>query len=95
MSSFAPQNERMSSRLSNGVRDARTFSLRTIRAVKLLARDGRIPRPFRWVAGLALLPIPGPVDEGVLLLVGFALWAFYREPLAEAWQRAEEPVFTR
>jgi hypothetical protein len=57
--------------------------------MKLLARDGRIPRPLRWVTGISLLPVPGPVDEVVLLLVAPILLAFYREPLREAWRRAE------
>ena len=58
---------------------------RLLRAVKLLARDGRIPRPLRGVAAFGLLPIPGPVDELALLVVGIALWLFYRGTLTEAW----------
>ena len=46
---------------------------RAIRAVRLLAQDGRIPRPLRLLAALGLLPIPGPIDEGILLLVAAAL----------------------
>jgi hypothetical protein len=61
---------------------------RTIRAVAILARDGRIPRPLRGAAALALLPIPGPFDEAVLLLVALLLWLFYPDRLKEAWQRA-------
>ena len=61
---------------------------RLIRAVVLLARDGRIPRPLRWLAAFAVLPIPGPVDEAVLLVVGLLLLAFYRDVLREAWLRA-------
>jgi hypothetical protein len=61
---------------------------RLIRAVKLLARDGRIPRPLRWLAALGLLPVPGPFDEAVLVLVGLVLLAFYREQMLEAWRRA-------
>jgi hypothetical protein len=53
--------------------------------VKLLARDGRIPRPLRGLAAFALLPIPGPVDEVALLVVGAVLWLFYRRLLTEAW----------
>jgi hypothetical protein len=70
------------------VRPARDFAARTIRAMRLLARDRRIPKPLRWLAGLALLPIPGPVDELVLLLVAPVLFAFYREPMREAWSRS-------
>ena len=55
-----------------------------IRAMKVLARDDRIPKLLRWVAGIALLPIPGPVDEAVLVLVA-PLFLLYREPVREAW----------
>jgi hypothetical protein len=65
------------------------FFSRTIRASKLAARDGRIPRPIRWLAALGLLPVPGPLDEAVLLLVGLVLFAFYRRPLREAWTQAD------
>lgn len=56
--------------------------------MKLLARDGRIPRPLRGLVAFGLLPIPGPLDEAALLAVGVLLLAFYREPLRDAWQRA-------
>jgi hypothetical protein len=62
--------------------------MRLIRATKLIVRDDRIPRPLRWVAGAALLPVPGPVDEAALLLVAPVLLAFYREPMRDAWRRA-------
>jgi hypothetical protein len=65
----------------------RASILRTIRAVKVVIRDGRIPRPVRWGAALGLLPVPGPFDEIVLLLVGGVLWLFYRDQLTEAWQQ--------
>ena len=63
---------------------------RMIRAVKILARDGQIPKPLRWLAAFGLLPIPGPVDEAVLLIVGLLLWVFYPEPLRAAWSRASD-----
>jgi hypothetical protein len=66
----------------------RAFSSRAIRAVKVLARDRGIPRPLRALAAFGLLPIPGPLDEAVLLLVGLLLWVFYRERLRDAWRRA-------
>jgi hypothetical protein len=75
------------------VRATRTFILRTICAVRLVARDGGIPKPLRWAAAFGLLPIPGPFDEAVLLLVGLLLWALYRERLGEAWHGAEAPRF--
>jgi hypothetical protein len=68
----------------------RAFGKRAIRAVRLLAQDHRIPRPLRRLAALGLLPIPGPLDEGVLLLVALVLWIFYRERLADAWSRADQ-----
>jgi len=61
---------------------------RAIRAARLLARDGRVPRPLRWLAVVGLLPIPGPVDEAVLLVAAGLLWAFYRDELAAAWAQA-------
>ena len=45
------------------------FVWRTIRAMRLLARDSRIPKPLRWIAGIGLLPIPGPFDEALLVLI--------------------------
>jgi hypothetical protein len=67
----------------------RRFIFRTIRAVKLLARDKKIPRPLRWLALLGLLPVPGPFDEAVLLLVGALVWAFYRDRMRAAWLAAD------
>ena len=61
---------------------------RLVRAVKILARDGRIPRPLRGFAALGLLPVPGPFDEAVLVLVGAILFVFYREPMRDAWAAA-------
>jgi hypothetical protein len=58
--------------------------------MKVLARDGRIPKPLRWLAGLALLPIPGPLDEAILLLIAPVFVAFYRAPMREAWRLAEQ-----
>jgi hypothetical protein len=71
------------------MRRALEFAARTLRALKLLARDGRIPKPVRWIAGLALLPIPGPVDEVILLLIAPILFAFYREPMRDAWHQTD------
>jgi hypothetical protein len=45
---------------------------------------------LRWLAGLGLLPIPGPFDEILLLLVAVPLFVFYRRPLADAWRQAGE-----
>jgi hypothetical protein len=65
----------------------RAFFTRSIRAVRLLAHDGRIPRPLRWAAAFGVLPIPGPLDELVLALVAGVLWLFYRDRLRDAWAR--------
>jgi hypothetical protein len=64
------------------------FVRRTLRAVKLLARDGRIPRPLRGLVAVGLLPVPGPFDEAVLLVAAALLFVFYRGPLREAWRSA-------
>ena len=44
---------------------------------------------MRWLAVIGLAPIPGPVDEGVLLLVALLLALFYRDIMREAWRRSE------
>jgi hypothetical protein len=76
---------------AEGVRRALAFFSRTIAAIRILATDGRIPKPLRWIAGLGLLPIPGPVDEVVLLLVAPIFCAFYRVPMRDAWTRSQRP----
>jgi hypothetical protein len=70
------------------VRRIIAFTRRTVRAMKVLARDPRVPKPLRWIAALALLPIPGPVDEAILLVIAPVFAAFYREPMREAWRTA-------
>jgi hypothetical protein len=59
-----------------------------LRAARILVRDDRIPRPLKWLAVLGLLPVPGPFDEVVLLVVAALLFAFRRDVLREAWQAA-------
>lgn len=61
---------------------------RLLRATRILLRDGRIPRPLRFLAAIAVLPIPGPVDEAALLVLAPLLLAFHREPMRDAWRRA-------
>jgi len=83
-SSVSPAGLFVGARLTNDMRLVK----RTLRAVKIAATDQRIPRPLRWFAALGLLPIPGPVDEAVLVVVAVPLALFYREPLQEAWRKA-------
>ena len=61
---------------------------RLIRSVKILARDSRIPKPLRGLAAFGVLPIPGPIDEAALLIVGVILWVLSRDTLREAWSQA-------
>ncbi len=76
---------------NRATRRAWAFLMRTVNAIRLLARDERIPKPLRWVAGIGLLPIPGPVDEFVLILIAPIFLAFYRKPMREAWGRSPRP----
>jgi hypothetical protein len=71
------------------MRAAFAFLRRTVRAVRIAATDQRIPRPLRALAALGLMPIPGPFDELILLVVAVPLALFYREPLVEAWRAAQ------
>jgi hypothetical protein len=61
---------------------------RTVRAVKLLLRDGGLPRWLRGLAAIGVAPIPGPFDELVLLVVAVGLWLGYRDRLRAAWRDA-------
>ena len=65
---------------------------RLVRAVRILATDGRIPWWLRGLAAFGLLPVPGPFDEAVLVLVGAILYVFHRDSLSEAWQQARSPA---
>ena len=62
---------------------------RAIRAVRILAREGRIPRPLRALVVFGLLPIPGPFDEAALLLAALLLFALYRGVMRDAWTDAD------
>jgi hypothetical protein len=70
------------------MRRAWDFLRRVVAAMRLLARDERIPKPLRAIAGIGLLPIPGPFDEAVLVLIAPVFVALYREPMREAWEQA-------
>jgi hypothetical protein len=73
------------------VRRIAAFFTRTARAVRIVLGHGGIPRPIRWLAGLGLLPIPGPFDEAVLLVVALILFLFYRDRLRDAWHESALP----
>jgi hypothetical protein len=66
------------------------FFRRAARAVRLLAKDGGLPRWLRALAAIGIAPIPGPFDEAVLLVVAAILWLGYRERLRAAWHEAAE-----
>ena len=68
------------------MRSFTAFVRRTARAVRIVVGHGGIPRPIRWLAAIGLLPIPGPFDEAVLLVVALILFAFYRQQLRQAWE---------
>lgn len=56
--------------------------------MRLLASDSRIPKPLRWLAALGLLPIPGPFDEALLLVLAPVLFVFHRQSMRDAWHAA-------
>jgi len=64
------------------------FVKQTAKAVRLLLRDGRLPRWLRGLAAVGVAPIPGPFDEAVLLVVAAILWIGYRDRLRAAWRDA-------
>ena len=61
---------------------------RAARAVRILLRDGGLPRWLRGLAAVGLAPVPGPFDEAVLVVVAAILWLRYRERLRAAWREA-------
>ena len=63
---------------------------RCLRAGRILVRDEKIPRPVRWAGAFALMPIPGPVDEAMLVAVCAVAWLLYRDRLRQAWQLADQ-----
>ena len=71
------------------MRSSAAFLKRTANAVRIVLRNGGIPRPVRWLAAFGLAPIPGPIDEAVLVLVALILFLFYRRELREAWKQGE------
>jgi hypothetical protein len=75
-------------RIGDGLRS--TGLSRALRAVRLLARDGKLPRWLRALAAVGIAPLPGPVDEAVLLAVAAILWLGYRDRLRAAWRDAAD-----
>ena len=61
-----------------------------LRALKTLSRDPRIPRPVRWLLVVSVLPIPGPIDEAVGLLVLGVIAVFWRPVLRDALTQAHQ-----
>jgi hypothetical protein len=61
---------------------------RLLRAVRILLRDDALPRWLRGLAAFGALPIPGPLDELVLVVVAAILWLGYRGRLRAAWNEA-------
>lgn len=80
-------------------RDPRSVPVSSLRrlivSVAILARDQRIPKPLRGAAAIGMLPLPGPLDELILLLVAIPLVLFYRRSVRDAWQRAGATVALR
>ena len=60
----------------------------TLRTTKIVLGDPTIPRPLRWGGAFGLLPIPGPVDEIVLVVIASILAVFYRRQFRRAWREA-------
>lgn len=61
------------------------FATHVLRAAKSLAKDRRLPRWLRVVLVVACLPIPGPVDNIVQVMVLGIVAARYRPVLVDAW----------
>jgi hypothetical protein len=56
-----------------------------LRVTKIVINDNRIPKWLKACAGFAILPIPGPIDEIVLIFCAVVLSVFFRPVLKEAW----------
>jgi hypothetical protein len=51
---------------------------RAMRLGKALATDRRLPRYLRVMLAFGLLPIPGPIDDGVLVIAGLIVLVRHR-----------------
>jgi hypothetical protein len=67
------------------------LTVHVVRAARIVAADRRIPRALRGLFVVGALPVPGPFDEAVLLVVAGLLYAFYREPMRDAWNLSRGP----
>ena len=64
----------------------RLAALRAARFLKALARDPDVPPPLRWLLVVAVLPIPGPVDELAGALALFLLRRLRPGTVARHWR---------
>ena len=60
---------------------------RHLRVAKALAQDPSIPRWLRWMLLFGLLPIPGPVDDLVVVVAAVILVTFYRHRIRHHYDR--------
>jgi len=88
MAARASSNEQVTSPIAHRVIHPLGSLRRVARAVRLVLRDGGLPRWLRALAAVGVAPIPGPFDEIVLLLVAAILWLGYRDRLRAAWREA-------
>jgi hypothetical protein len=67
---------------------------RHLRVVRKLARDPAIPRWLRLALLFGLLPIPGPVDDVVVIVVALVIVTFYRHRVRHhyAYEAAMVPI---
>jgi len=61
------------------------FACRVVKAGRGLATDRRLPRWLRALIWFGVLPIPGPVDNVVLVLAVAVVWVWFRPVLVDAW----------
>lgn len=86
MAARRSSDERAASPTANRVIHPLHSLRRIARAVRLVLREGGLPRWLRALAAVGVAPIPGPFDEIVLLVVAAILWLGYRDRLRKAWR---------
>lgn len=67
----------------------RTKFKHAARFTRRLATHPLTPRWVRWLAVAALLPIPGPVDEIIAVILLILLTTFKRDLLRLVWNETE------